>query len=143
VFLANLAPDGTLRWALALGGDADDLARGLAVRADGGALVYGEFTGAIEFEPGQGLTAGGARALFVAHYRFDGVLLDAAATAGLTPAIGGTDVGQGGIAVFPDGGFAIAGAYVGELRLGATRLLGAPLQLRCFVARGNADLSFR
>ncbi len=70
VFIAKYGPTGDVLWALRGGGEGRDLARGIAVDADGDPVVVGSFYGSGDFGP-YTLTAGGYD-VFVVKYDSSG-----------------------------------------------------------------------
>ncbi len=74
--LASYLPDGTLNWAIPIGGAQLDGASGLAVSPDGNAFVTGDFIGAVNFNPTDEaleITSAG-RDQYIAAYSSQGLL---------------------------------------------------------------------
>lgn len=83
VFVACFGTDGSLRWANRAGGLGDDDARGIAMFPDGSSVVTGSASGTFGFGSGVNLNAVGARDVFLARYRADGMLSWAKQAGGL------------------------------------------------------------
>jgi len=131
IFLARYGPDGSLAWAKRAGGTDWDEGHGVAVLADGSALVTGCFGGAATFGAGEpretSLTSAGGSDIFIARFSPDGRLAWARRAGGAddddgiaAAALGGNSVAVvgyfGGVATFGPGGpdetrLASAGAH--------------------------------
>jgi hypothetical protein len=66
ILVARFGPNGEVRWAKTFGDTADQLARDVAVDADGHVIVVGEFAGTVDFGTGPLTSAGGLDAFVVA-----------------------------------------------------------------------------
>ncbi len=103
-FIAKFASDGTLAWAVSLGGRGDDAARGVATDNDGNALLTGSFRGKMAIGD-MTLTSAGDSDVFVAVFAPDGMLLSARA-------LGGADADSGfGITADGRGGAYVTGSF--------------------------------
>jgi hypothetical protein len=71
IYLAKYDPNGTLLWAVRAGGNAFDSAEGLAVDANGDALVVGRFQSTATFGGAGAVSSNGSSDVFVA--KFSGV----------------------------------------------------------------------
>ena len=137
VFVARYAPDGSVDWAVGLGGEAPDVAGGIAALPDGSALLTGHFEGAATFGRGQAgetlLKAEGGHDVFVAR-------LDAVGQLTWAKRGGGTaeDMGHA-IAALPDGSALVTGQFAGTAMFGSGEprqaLVAAPGTESTFVAR--------
>lgn len=114
-FVAKYAPDGTLAWAISLGGRGDDSARGIASDASGNALLTGSFEGKLTIGPAA-LTSAGESDIFVAVLDPEGAPLSAHAAGGT-----GNDIGFD-IASDGRGGAYIAGSVAATATVGGTQL---------------------
>jgi uncharacterized delta-60 repeat protein len=140
MFVARYNPDGTLAWAKRAGGIYDDIGHGIAVLADGSALVTGEFGVTATFglgESGETTLTVTASGIFVARYNPDGTLAWAKQAGG-----GGNAYGLG-IAALPDGTALVTGYFSGSATFGPgesgeTTFLSAGYS-DIFVARYNPD----
>ncbi|MHB9077543.1 MAG: Ig-like domain-containing protein [Pirellulaceae bacterium] len=78
IFLAKYAPNGTLLWAIGMGGSGSDLGADVDVDALGNVVVTGRFSTSVDFDPRVGqsnvLTTKGGSDAFVARYTTAGVL---------------------------------------------------------------------
>ncbi len=88
VFISKLAADGTLDWAIRLGGDGDERDGGIAVDEAGNPHVTGSFEGVVDFDPGTDaveLEAPGLslNSLFITKYDSNGNLIWARNFAGM------------------------------------------------------------
>lgn len=129
-FLARIDGDGAVVWVRAAGGwtDAalDSRTPLVAAAADGGALLAGEFTGAVTLGDGTPaqvtFTAGATeRALFLARYAADGALAWAKRTEGPGNAW------ARGLAAAPDGGALVTGSLDADVTFGPGDPLAATL----------------
>lgn len=103
-FIAKYAPDGTLAWAVSLGGRRDDDARGLATDNSGNTLLTGSFRGKMSVGD-MTLTSAGDNDIFVAVLNPDGAPLSA-------QSVGGSDTDNGfGIAADGRGGAYVTGSF--------------------------------
>ncbi len=150
IFLARYNPDGTLAWARRAGGPSSDSAMGVALLADGSALVAGYFFREAVFganEPNETafLSAGGddplygSHDVFAARYNPDGSLAWATRAGGIW-----SDMAHS-ITTLPDGSLFVAGEFRNEAIFGAmepgdaeTRLTSTGLA-DIFLARYNSD----
>jgi hypothetical protein len=105
IFLASLAPDGSLNWARQFGGRGDDNAFDLAVDGAGNVVISGWFTGLVDFG-GVQLQAQGATDMVLAKFGPNGGLLWARS-------FGGAD-GDGGNEVAVTAGGEIAASLITE-----------------------------
>jgi hypothetical protein len=111
VFLARFSKSGTVQWALALGGEGDDAAAGVAVDPNGDSLVTGQFGG--QLGCGQTvLTSAGGTDIFVASVSLAGALHWCRRVGGFSDdTVGGIAVGDGGL-------FALTGTFGTSTDLG-------------------------
>jgi hypothetical protein len=119
MFVAAVDGAGTPRWQAAYTGSGDDVCRAIAVAADGGIYLAGDFGGALTVGD-MSFDASGPSDLLVAR-------VDAAAGAYvLAEAFGGFgDVTPHGLAATPAGGLLLVGTFQGELSLGGDPLATA------------------
>ncbi len=117
-YLVRLSPDGTLRWALRMGGPGRDRALAVAVDADGFAWVAGSFEESIEAGSAE-LVSAGAQDAFWVRVSPEGAILRAHRTGG-----GASDAATG-IAVGDDGRAAVSGYFGGVADVGSVRLTSA------------------
>jgi len=107
-YLVKSAPSGAVLWARSFGGTSSDIAHGVALAADGGVLVTGEFSGTATVGTTV-LTSAGSADIFLAKWDADGNFLWA-------QSVGGTGYDRGdALAVGPDGSIAITGWYNGTV----------------------------
>jgi hypothetical protein len=136
VFVAKLAPDGSVLWSERFGGPGDEEPFGIAV-ADGGAVwITGRFGGTIDFGGGPLIAAGGTD-IFAAK-------LDAAGAHLWSARFGdGSDQVARGIAVGTDGGPVITGDLAGSVDFGggAQVAVGEDAFVACFDASGAPSWS--
>jgi hypothetical protein len=126
IFIARLAPDGSLVWAKGTGGSNYRVERGIAALPDGSFYTTGQFDDATGVfgagEPNETvLPAAGAHDVFVAKYAADGSLLWAKRAGGPgTAASGfGEDDHSYGVSAADDGTVAITGYFYGQAVFGA------------------------
>jgi len=117
-FLARFEPDGSLRWAVALGAvlGAESPVAAIDVTPDDGIVITGAFSGSALLGGAESdqppLEATGSQDMYVAHYSGSGKLTWAATA-------GGSAVARGqGLSVLSDGSIAVAGHYSGTIVLG-------------------------
>mgnify|MGYP002629891148 CR=1 FL=1 len=122
-FIAKLSASGKPLWAAHAGGPGIDYGLGLAVDANGNALLTGETTGAILLA-GTQFKAIGKRDLYAAKFSTDGKLLWVWQAGGKLNSLSYA-AGCG-----PKGLNVIAGAFSGDIRIGAQTL----------VSRGSNDI---
>ncbi len=121
VFVAKVSSTGLWEWAVSAGGTSFDAGQGVAVHADGSAIVTGYFGLTTTFSPTTSnsaitLACAGAGDVFVAKITADGLWEWA------TPACGsGSDIGRG-VAVHSDGSAIITGYFMDEATFSATTL---------------------
>lgn len=118
VFVARFSPDGNVMWARSAGSDIGDVARDIAVAADGSLAVAGSFgSRSITFGRGEPtetvLTSAGLGDLFVARFESDGAFTWARSAGGLT------NDHASGVAIAPDGTVLVSGVYSGAATFGA------------------------
>jgi len=114
-FIAKFTPDGTLAWAVSLGGRGNDAARSVAADNNGNALLTGSFRGKMTIGD-MTLTSAGDSDVFVAVFAPDGTLLSARA-------LGGADADSGfGIAADGRGGAYVTGAFTATATFDGSRL---------------------
>jgi len=107
-YLVKSAPSGAVLWARSFGGTSSDITHGVALAADGGVLVTGEFSGTATVGTTV-LTSAGSADIFLAKWDADGNFLWA-------QSVGGTGYDRGdALAVGPDGSIAITGWYNGTV----------------------------
>jgi hypothetical protein len=116
IFLASLAPDGSLNWARQFGGRGDDNAFDLAVDGAGNVVISGWFTGLVDFG-GVQLDAQGATDMVLAKYGPDGGLLWAQSFGGAA-GDGGNEVavtagGEVAVSLITEGPVAVDGRSFG------------------------------
>lgn len=121
--LTPLAPnpeghEGAHRWSRAIGGLATELARDVAVDAQGRVAVVGYFEGSVDFGDGAGTEANKIDA-FASTYAADGALLWSVQFGGA-----GEDAVHA-VAFDPAGNLVIAGLFTGTMRIGEIELEGA------------------
>lgn len=79
VFVARYDATGTLLSIVTFGGTGDSIGYGVVVDASGNAVVTGDFTGTVDFDPGVGVvrhtSPAGTKTFFVARYDAAGALL--------------------------------------------------------------------
>lgn len=120
MYLAKYSPSGTLLWAVRAGGAAFDSAEGIAVDADGDAIVVGRFQSTASFGGAGVVSSNGSSDVFVA--KFSGV--DGAAQ--WVRAAGSTSVDRGtGVGVDGEGDVYITGFFANPIAFGATVLTPA------------------
>lgn len=108
MFVARYTPGGALLSAIAIGGPGEDEGLGVAVDDSGNAVVTGDFSGTVDFDPGAGmttLTSAGWADAFVARYTPSGTLLSALRFGGT-----GNDVGFG-VALDASGNAVVTGRF--------------------------------
>lgn len=135
-FVARYNADGTLAWAKragAAGGDTYDQGTGVAILADGSAVVGGEFRGAAQFgagEPGATtLTSTGMSDVFVARYNPNGTLAWARRA-------GGASFDNGArVTALADGSVVITGQFAATATFGAGEANSTSL-----VSAGGVDI---
>jgi len=141
IFVARFATDGALLWAHSAGGIDHDRAHDIAITADGGALVVGEFQDTVVFGEGElketTLPFYRARDIFLARFESDGTLAWVRRAGG-----DGENIGRA-VAATADGGALITGefrdaALFGEGEANETTLV-AQSAADVFVARYGAD----
>lgn len=103
-FVAKFTPDGTLAWALSIGGRGNDSVGGIASDAAGNVLLTGSFQGTLTVGKAT-LTSAGDSDIFVAALDPEGTLLSASAAGGT-----GRDNGYG-IASDSRGGAYVTGSF--------------------------------
>jgi hypothetical protein len=147
VFLAHVAPDGTLLWVKRAGGTDFDFPFGLEVRPDGSSVVTGRFGTAFEdsitFNPGQP----GAITLTRPSGNFEEnfiALFDSAGTAQWARASGGSsrDDETYGVSILADGSIAVSGVFVKDTSFegqAAPVTLASTADRSLFVARYESD----
>lgn len=118
-FLASWTSDGSIRWAIAVGGTGPDSASAVAAGPAGSAYLAGSFTATADFAPGAAtaaLISQGGHDAFLARYTAAGQL------AWLRGLHGADDVriGTGGLAAAPNGEVAAGGTYSGTVNLDGT-----------------------
>lgn len=111
-YVAKLDDDGKAKWAVHAGGPSIDYGLGLAVDGDGNALLTGETTGEVKLADHQ-FRKIGKRDLYAAKFSPDGKLLWAWQAGGKLNSLSYA-AGCG-----PEGLSVIAGAFSGDIRLGA------------------------
>jgi hypothetical protein len=142
VFVARIAPDGTLAWARRAGGIQGERCDAISAGADGSFVIAGLFRSDAVFGPGEPgettLPFGGMNDAFVASYDAAGRLLWA------TPVRGSLQLAA--LARFEDGSCVAAGSFLGTATFGMgeegeTTLVapGEPNDYEAFVARFTAD----
>ncbi len=132
-FLAKYAPDGTVLWAQRGGGEALDIAYGIAVADDGTAHLSGTFEGIVQFGslPGQSL---GGSDVFVIQYSSSG------------EAVWATRIGSGGneftrssgIGLGMNGSVFVHGTFSSTLTIGEDVLMSAG-STDIFLAKLNSN----
>jgi len=110
LFVCKLDSDGATQWVGRSKGNFSDVGIGVAETDDGGAVVTGRFHGSTQFDVGGPypleLEAQGLFDIMTARYAADGSVLWAKHAGGYS----GDDAGNG-VAVAPDGGVLVAGAF--------------------------------
>lgn len=108
LFISKVDANGAYVWGQAIGGASSDVANGVAVDASGNVYVTGSFSGAVDFDPGAGvttLTSNGGLDIFI-------LKLDASGNFVWANAIGGTGADEGlSIAVDGSGNVYTAGYF--------------------------------
>ena len=142
-FVARYAPDGSLVWAVGIGGESDERATDVAAMPDGGAIVSGWLHGVTMFESTDGTSTnakpdGGEHDLFIARYSPDGVVA-------WVVTVGGPNDDFASVAVDAAGAVYASGIYTGPATFGAgepnetTLDTTTPFYGDVFVARYSAD----
>ncbi len=110
LFVCKLDGDGVLSWVARSKGSFSDAGIGVAETDDGGAVVTGRFHGSTKFDNEAGvpveLESRGLFDIMTARYSADGALVWAKHAGGYS----GDDTGNG-VAVGPDGGILVVGAF--------------------------------
>ncbi len=137
------AEDGGFQWAFGVGGNGVDASNAVAATEDGGVVVVGAFSGAADFDPGDGVTpliSGGGADAFLAEYDADGAFVRAFKIGG-----SGEDDATG-VATGGDGAIAVVGTFEDTVNFdpAGTATATAPSGAsNAFVASYNADGTFR
>lgn len=136
IFVASIAPDGSVRWTRHYGGAGDDNTYDLKVDGAGNILLSGWFTGTVDFG-GIELTAKGSVDAFVAKVARDGAVSWARS-------FGGTQGdGANEIAVSADGAIAVSAITAGDFEVdGVTHRFGGGMR-DSYVLRLEPDGSLR
>ncbi|MEM6260907.1 MAG: T9SS type A sorting domain-containing protein [Bacteroidota bacterium] len=136
-FLARFRPDGTLRWAIALGGKEQDAGLGLASDLEGNAYVTGYFTDSASFN-GPILEARGGTDIFIAKFDSSGFNRWVVQAGGNFQA-GGTfppPTDQGiDLAIDNEGNGYLTGTFADTARFDTLILTNAPFATSAFVAK--------
>lgn len=146
VYVAKYTSAGYLTWAKSAGSLNDDSGSKITSQTDGGYIVSGRFWGTAMFGPGESyettLIAQGADDIFIAKYKFSG-LLEWAKSAG-----GGFSDDCVSISNFDDGSFAATGFFQGTAIFGNNEINKTTLYSQgaedIFIARykSNGQLSW-
>lgn len=131
VILASYAPTGDLRWAKTFGDAADQVARDVAVDADGHVVVVGDFAGTIDFGAGAITSAGGLDA-FVAVFDASGSVLWARRYGDAA------DQSARAVAIDSAGSILVTGDFEGAIDFGGGKLTSAG-KTDAFLARLDAN----
>ena len=120
LFIAKVAPDGTLRWARQAGGPADDVGYGVAAYPDGSFVLVGTFMATATFGGGDPaetqITSPGTTNIVVARYNADGTLAWARRAGGAAGAAAQA------CATLPDGSLLVAGFFIRRRHVRAGRV---------------------
>ena len=142
VFLSKFDSTGGHLWTRTFGAAGNDHSFGLIRHPDGGVVVFGEYAGTVDFDPGPGVTertAAGGSDVFFARFTDDGDLVSVTAFGGAS------SEHAHGLAVDERGAVFVAGEFAGtpdfdpgpgealRTRVGSTD---------AFLARYNADGTF-
>ena len=131
VFVARVDPDGSWSWATSAGGTGLDEATSISTRADGSAIITGNFEGTATVGD-TNLTSAGLSDVFVARVDPDGSWEWATRA-------GGTSFDRAfGISTLTDGGAIVTGRFEGSATFGDTNLTSAG-GIDVFVARVDPD----
>ncbi len=142
VFLSKFDSTGGHLWTRTFGAASDDLASGLVRHPDGGVVVFGEYAGTVDFDPGPGVaqrTAAGGSDAYFARFTDDGEFVS-------VTSFGGTSFeGVYGVAVDAQGAVFVAGYFAGtpDFDPGPDSAMRTGVGSQdAFLARFNADGTF-
>jgi hypothetical protein len=133
IFVLSLNADGSTAWAKAFGGTSSDYGYGVAVRADGSAVVTGNFVNTVSFDGSTSLTSAGNSDIFV-------LSLDADGSTAWAKAFGGTGGDYGHtVAVRADGSAVVTGSFQNTVSFGGSTSFTSAGSYDIFVLSLNAD----